>query len=84
MIDYDKDRDLLLSEQTHHTFTVEKLTTMISWEASLMHVGKSPLGYLTVRVWVTCCRVAGSALDMLSNDVAERSAQLLSFDWRMP
>ena len=84
VIDYDRDRDLLIPERTHQAFTVEKLLTMISRRASPLRVGKSPLGYLASRVWVTCCRVAGSAVDVLSNGVAERSAQPLSFDWRMP
>ena len=84
VIDYDKDQDLLLSERAHHAFTAEKLTTLIDWRASPMRVGKSPLGYLTTRVGVICCRVTGSAVDTLSNGVAEHSAQPLSFVWRMP
>jgi len=84
VIDYDKDRDLLLSERAHHAFTDEMLTALIDWMASPTCVGKSPLEYLTVRVGNFCCRVTTSAVDMLSNGVAERSAQPLSFDWRMP
>jgi hypothetical protein len=84
VIDDDKDRDLLPSEQTHYAFTVEKLLSMIRRRASSLRVSKSPLGYLASRLWVICCRVAGSAVDALSNGVAERSAQPLSFDWRMP
>ncbi len=84
VIDDDKDRDLLPSERTYHAFTVEKLLSMLSRKVSPMRVGKSPLRYLASRVWVLCCRVAGSAADTLSHDVAECSAQPLSFDWRMP
>ena len=66
MIDYDKDRDLLLSERVHHAFTNEMLTTLINWKASLMRVGKLPLRYLTTRVGVICCRVTRSAVNMFS------------------
>ena len=84
VIDYDKDRDLLPSEQTHYAFTVEKLLSMIRRRASFLRVSKSPMGYLATCLWFICCRVAGSAVDALFNGVVERSAQPLSFDWRMP
>jgi hypothetical protein len=82
--DYDKDQDLLLSEQAHHACTAEKLTTLINRRASPMPVGKSSLGYLTTRVGVISCRVTRNAVDMLSNGVAVHCAQPLSFVWRMP
>ncbi len=66
MIDYDKDRDLLLSERVHHAFTNEMLTTLINWKASPLRVGKSPLGYQTIRMGFICCRVAGDPVDTLS------------------
>lgn len=84
VIDYDKDRDLLISERIYHAFTAEKLLSMLSRKVSPMRVGKSRLGFLATRLWVICCRVAGSAVNALSNGVAERSAQPLSFDGRMP
>jgi hypothetical protein len=66
VIDYDKDLLLLLSERAHHTFTAEKLLTMINRRVFPTRVSTSLLGYLTTRVGVICCRVTRSAVDMLS------------------
>jgi len=43
VIDYDKDRDLLLSERIHQAFTAEKLLSMIRRRAVPLRVSKSPL-----------------------------------------
>src|SRR2546421_5521085 len=79
VIEYDKDRPLLLAEWAHHTSTVEKLTTMVNRRTFPMRVGKLPLGYLTTRVGIICCRVTGSAVDMLSQLSVPNNDQQVTF-----
>ena len=79
MIEDDKDRDLLLSERAHHTFTAEKLLTMINRRAFPTRVSTSLLGYLTTRVGVICCRVTRSAVDMLSQLSVPNNDQQVTF-----